>query len=435
MIMVKRNFLFLLSIVVGCMAVRAQGKWTLEQCVQYGLENNLTLLQMQGEKVKLQIRQEAIRNNRLPNAEMNASQRFNFGRSLNRENVYEDISSYTTGMELNVELPLFDGFYTRNAIRENKMDILASDEGMAIKKDELTLDITNLFYRAAIYKEVHNIALEQRKLTEDQLQRSRDRIESGMAPKSLLLDIEAQYAEDELTIVEARGNLDRALIELAQLMNMTESVETFDVAIPSASCDLLTLSVGNEIYIDRFPRLRSARFLLEGMEWTYRKTRSGYFPTLSMGGSIGSSYYNQSDMQNPLFARQLKNNQQSYIYIALRVPLFDKFVTRTNLRMVKAEMENQSIKIREIENTLHAEALKIKIDLENSRQKVVTANQSVIAHSEAFRFAIEKFSAGKISVYEHLQAKQRLASSQSQAVQAKYELAYKLAVYDYYYNR
>lgn len=264
--MAKQNFLFLVIATVGCMAVKAQENWTLEQCVKYGLENNLPLLQMRVEKTKLEIRQEAIKNNRFPSAEMNASQRFNFGRSLNRENVYEDISSYTTGMELNVELPLFDGFHTRNAIRENKMEIRISDEDMVTKKDELALDITNLFYRAAIYKEVHRIALEQRKLTEDQLQRSRDRIEAGMAPKGLLPEIEAQHAEDELTIVEARGNLDRALIELAQLMNMTESVETFDVAIPSVPYDLLSLSVGNEIYTDRFPQFRSAQFLLEGME-------------------------------------------------------------------------------------------------------------------------------------------------------------------------
>lgn len=427
--------MFLLIVVVGCMAVKAQEKWTLEQCVQYGLENNLTLLQMQGEKVKLQIWQESIKNNRLPGAEMNASHQFNFGRSLNRENVYEDISSYTTGMELNVELPLFDGFYTRNAIRENKMEIRVSDEDMATKKDELALDITNLFYRAAIYKEVHKIALEQRKLTEDQLQRSRDRIEAGMAPKGLLPEIEAQHAEDELTIVEARGNLDRALIELAQLMNMTESVETFDVAIPSAPDDLLVLSVENNIQIDRFSQLRSAQLQREGMEWTYRKTRSGYFPTLSLGGSIGSNYYNQSGMQNTPFSQQLKNNQQTYVYVALRIPLFDKFTTRSNLRTVKADIQNQSLAIQAVKNTLHAEALKIKVDMVNSRQKVVTANQSVVAHTEAFRFATEKFNAGKISVYEHLQAKQRLANSQSQAVQAKYELAYKLAVYDYYHNR
>ena len=125
----------------------------------------------------------------------------------------------------------------------------------------------------------------------------------------------------------------------------------------------------------------------------------------------------------------------SFIYIALRVPLFDKFATRTNLRMVKAEMQTQSVKILEIEKTLKTEALKIKTDLINLQQKVVTAKLSVVAHKEAFRFSTEKFNAGKISVYEHLQAKQKLASSQSQSVQAKYELAYKLAVYDYYYNR
>ena len=124
----------------------------------------------------------------------------------------------------------------------------------------------------------------------------------------------------------------------------------------------------------------------------------------------------------------------SFIYNALTVPLFDKFATRTNLRMVKAEMQTQSVKILEIEKTLKTEALKIKTDLINSQQKVVTANLSVVAHKEAFRFSTEKFNAGKISVYEHLQAKQKLANSQSQSVQAKYELAYKLAVYDYYYR-
>ena len=107
----------------------------------------------------------------------------------------------------------------------------------------------------------------------------------------------------------------------------------------------------------------------------------------------------------------------SFIYIALRVPLFDKFATRTNLRMVKAEMQTQSVKILEIEKTLKTEALKIKTDLINLQQKVITANLSVVAHKEAFRFSTEKFNAGKISVYEHLQAKQKLANSQSQSVQ------------------
>ena len=107
----------------------------------------------------------------------------------------------------------------------------------------------------------------------------------------------------------------------------------------------------------------------------------------------------------------------SFIYIALRVPLFDKFATRNNLRMVKAEMQTQSVKILEIEKTLKTEALKIKTDLINLQQKVITANLSVVAHKEAFRFSTEKFNAGKISVYEHLQAKQKLANSQSQSVQ------------------
>lgn len=126
--MTKQIFIILLILAKGCVVVNAQEKWTLEECVQYGLDNNLTLLHMRGEKNKLKIKKEAIKNDRLPSAVMNAPQRFNFGRSLNRDNVFEDISSFTSGMELNLELPLFDGFSIRNALRENKIDIRISDE-------------------------------------------------------------------------------------------------------------------------------------------------------------------------------------------------------------------------------------------------------------------------------------------------------------------
>lgn len=393
------------------------------------------LLQMQGENNKLHIKTQNLRNSRLPNAEMRASQRFNFGRSLNRENVYQDVSSRTTDMSLNVEMPLFDGFTTRYALKANTAGIQASDENIIVKKDELRLNIVNLFYRVVIYKEIHQIALEQKKLTKNQIERIKTRLEAGMASKNLLLETQAQLADDELKITETKANTDIALIELAQLMNLTEHIAVFDISIEESAVRTLPFAQSNKgVELDKFPRYQAAHYQLQQLEWNYKKVRSGYLPSLSLGGSVGSSYYNQSGAANRSFSEQLRNNQQTYVYVALRIPLFDKFITRDNLRGVQQDIQNQQLALQETINNLHTEALKIESDLQHTYQKVETANQSVTAHAEAFRFATEMFNAGKLSVYEHLQAKQRLADSRSRAAQAKYELAYKLVVFEYYHK-
>lgn len=429
-----KQLFVLLHIIVVSATLSAQQTWTLEQCTSYGLENNLSIQQMQGETDKLHIREQTLKNSRLPSSEIAASQRFNFGRSLNRENVYQDVSSHITNLNLNVEMPLFDGFFTRNSIRENRSNMHASEENIAAKKDELRLNIANLFYRAAIYKEMHSIAVEQKKLTESQISRIQVRLKAGMTSKDLLLQMKAQLADDELKITETQGNMNIALIELAQLMNLTEQIPQFDIAVDTVDVILSDFLSDGDIQTSHFSQIRSVQHRLQSAEWAFKKVSAGYLPSLSLGGSIGSSNYIQSGVSNSAFFTQLKNNRQTYVYVALRIPLFDKFTTRDNLRSIKTDIRNQSLALQEAQNRLRTEALKIESDIQNARQKLTAATQSVNSHAEAFRFATEKFNAGKLSVYEHLQAKQRLASSQSQAVQAKYDLMYKAMIYRYYHK-
>jgi outer membrane protein len=259
-------------------------------------------------------------------------------------------------------------------------------------------------------------------------------MEAGMASKDLLLQMEAQLADDELKITETRGNVDIALIELARLMNITEHIHQFDIVVDTTRMELSDCLNKGDLQINHFPQIRSAQHRLQSAQWALKKAKAGYFPSLSLGGSIGSSNYIQSEILNSPLFEQLKNNRQAYVYVALRIPLFDKFVTRDNLRGIKIDIRNQSLVLQETENNLRAEALKMESEILNARQKLWAANQSVSSYTEAFRFVTEKFDAGKLSVYEHLQVKQRLANSQSQAVQAKYDLAYKIMLHEYYYS-
>ena len=280
----------------------------------------------------------------------------------------------------------------------------------------------------------YTLAVEQKKLSENQISNIQTRIEAGVASKDLLLQMESQLADDELKIIETQGNVNNALIELARLMNLTEQITQFDIMVDTVELILPKIQGNEDLEIKHFPQIRSAQHQQQSAEWAYKKAKAGYLPSLSLGGSIGSSNYIQSELPNDAFFTQLKNNRQAYVYIALRIPLFDKFSTRDNLRSIKKDILNHSLAAKEIENNLRTEALKIESDVTNAQQKLITARQSVNSHTEAFRFATEKFNAGRSSIYELLQAKQRLANSQSQAMQAKHELNYKIILYNYYHK-
>ena len=239
--------------------LHAQGKMSLEQCIAYGIENNITLQQMQGNKEILQTDTRLIKNSRLPQAEVGLSQRFNIGRSINRDNLYEDVSSHITNMSLNVEMPLFDGFATKYQLKANEANIRVSEAEINTKREELILNITNLFYRTAIYKEILETIKEQKKLSIEQIKFTKKKIEAGVMSRHALAELEAQLASDEFQITEAEGNIEFALIELAQLMNYNDNIDKFDIQIDTVTD---TNNIINHSYISDtglFPQIKVAQ--------------------------------------------------------------------------------------------------------------------------------------------------------------------------------
>ena len=412
--------------------LHAQGKMSLEQCIAYGIENNITLQQMQGNKEILQTDTRLIKNSRLPQAEVGLSQRFNIGRSINRDNLYEDVSSHITNMSLNVEMPLFDGFATKYQLKANEANIRVSEAEINTKREELILNITNLFYRTAIYKEILETIKEQKKLSIEQIKFTKKKIEAGVMSRHALAELEAQLASDEFQITEAEGNIEFALIELAQLMNYNDNIDKFDIQIDTVTD---TNNIINHSYISDtglFPQIKVAQYQIESEKWNYKKIKNQLLPLLSVGSSIGSSYYKHSGIINAPFKEQFKNNQQTYIYASLSIPIFEKFNTRNSFRRKKIEIRNYTFSLQEVRNNLLAEILKSRKELSNAHQKVTAAQKTLQAREEAYQYSVERFRAGKLSVYELLQTSQKLTESRSQTIQTKYELAYKQKVYEYY---
>lgn len=431
----RRYILFVfLFLSVGSRTITAQEVWTLKQCIDHALAHNISVKQQQNRIEKLQTERKNRKNSYLPNLTLSSSQKFDYGRSLNRSNTYEDNNSQNTAFSLSTEMPLFTGFRISGSIAKSNYDLLAAQENSKVIANNLSLNVTAAYFQILLNKEIYRIAQEQIALTQEQEQRTLLLIENGKAPQSQLFDVKAQLADDELTATEARNTLRLSTVELMQLLELNNR-PMFDIASLQGEVGEVFVQSPGEVYtvsLEYMPQIKEAQYVLKSGEKAIKVARSGYYPTLSLGAGVSSNYYSLSGATNLSFGEQFKNNMQKNIYLSLSIPLFDRLATRNKVRTARIELDDARLSLENEKKTLYKEIENAYTDVLTSKDKYAATSKSATANAEAHRYAVEKYAAGKSAVYEYNETKMKLANAFSQQAQAKYMYLLKTKILAFY---
>lgn len=431
----KKQILFVfLFLSMGNRTITAQEVWTLKQCIDHALANNISVKQQQNHIAKLQTERKNLKNSYLPNLTLGSSQKFDYGRSLNRSNTYEDSNSQNTAFSLSTEMPLFTGFRLSGSIAKSNYDLLAAQENSRVIANNLSLNITTAYFQILLNKEIYRIAQEQIGLTQEQEQRTLLLIENGKAPQSQLFDVKAQLADDELTATEARNTLRLSTVELMQLLELNNR-PMFDIASLQGEVGEELIQSTEEVYatsLGCMPQIKEAEYTLKSGEKAIKIAQSGYYPTLSLGAGVSSNYYSLSGATNFSFGEQFSNNMQKSIYLSLSIPLFDRLSTRNKVRTARIELDDARLSLENEKKTLYKEIENAYTDVLTSKDKYAATSKSATANAEAHRYALEKYAAGKSAVYEYNETKMKLANALSQQAQAKYMYLLKTKILAFY---
>ena len=415
-------------------SIRAQSAWTLEQCIRYALENNIEVKQQQASMNKQGIQVETARYDRLPNLMMNGTERFDFGRTLNRNNTYDDTSSQNSSFSLNTEVALFSGFKTTATIEQEKIKLQIQSSNLEQVNKEISLQVVQNYFQALLNKEIVSIAEEQIRLGQELTAITKELVAHGKVPESQLLDVEAQVANDELTLTKAQNTLRLSLLELSQLLELPD-IREFDIKEISQEVNTLLIDDPGRIYQIAetwMPEVKSSTLAIKSAEQGIRIARSGYYPSLAMAGEINSGYYHLSNAGNPAFREQFRNNLQQRIYLTLRIPLFNRFATRNSVRIARKEREESQLTLLNTQKQLYKEIQKAWHDALSAKEKLSSTKKAVEANTEALRYALEKYHAGKFTVYEYNEIKLKYANSRSEQAQAKYESMLQAKLLNFY---
>ena len=155
------------SIIAPLLAIAMSGSatadetWTLQRCVDYALENNLTVknshLQVDQSEIDVTSAKDAF----LPTLSASASEGFNFGRGLTSDNTYADRNTSSFQWGVNMSLPLFQGLSDVRQLKVAKSAMQQYLMEFEAAKDDLTLNIMAQYLQVLYNKEVAKSAISQ----------------------------------------------------------------------------------------------------------------------------------------------------------------------------------------------------------------------------------------------------------------------------------
>ena len=445
----KFVFIFLFA----CSLLSAQSKpWSLEDCIHYAIEHNITIKQLVVQKNVAEVNLNTSKMSRLPDLNASGGQNWSFGRTQVQTGLYENSNQSNTNLNVNSSIPLFTGFRIPNQIARDKLDLETTVQNLEKAKEDLALNVASLFLQVLFNKELLKISQEQLSLGESQIERTRALTDAGKVPLSQLYDIQAQAANDKLSVVQAQNNLRLALLDLSQSLELPLT-DDFDVLVPAfgdvveeymSSVQPTETVYGNAVQIK--PVIKAQELQVKSAEKTLAIAKSGYYPTLSFGMGIGTNYfysYSLKDYTDPntgtlihptnaSLSSQFKNNLNEGIGFSLSIPIFNRFSVRNQVRNAKFNIENQQLALESAKKTLYKEIETAYLNALAAQEKYKASQQAIKSTSESFNYAKERFETGKSTVFEFNDALTRWMRSQSEEIQAKYDYIFRTKILDFY---
>jgi Outer membrane protein len=439
----KRTLFIVLSCLCigwGAQSQEIQRQWSLEECIRYAIDHNIDIRQRKLQKDNAEIDLNTTKMSRLPNLNAGMGQSWSFGRSNNNlTGIYENRSSSNSSFSISSSTPLFTGFRIPNEIERDKLNLQAAVQNLEKAKEDLSLQVANLFLQVLFNKEILKINEEQLNFSTEQITRTEVLVDAGKVPRSQLYDIKAQAAKDELSVVQARNNLELSLLDLAQSLEL-ESTENFDVSEPQTP-DVIEAYMQSVIPPDAVydhavhvkPAVKEQEFRVESSKKEVKIAQAGYMPTLSLSLGYNNNYfYNYKSDNNTSFADQIKNNGGENIGLSLSIPIFNRFQVRNRVRSARLGILNQELILENVKKTLYKEIQTAYLNAVSSQEKYRSSEKAVEASRESFKYAEERYGVGKSSVFEFNEAKTKLLQSQSEQIQAKYDYIFRAKILDFY---
>ncbi len=439
--------IFLLMALCAVFATNAQmRKWTLEECVAYAVENNLSIEQFELDLENAKIDKSDALGNMLPNLNGSSTVSSNTGFSINpTNNLPTNSTAFNVNGSISSNVTLFNGLQNIRQMNRAKLNAIASQYRLDDLKDDIRLNVANAYLQVISNKEQLKTFKAQLAVTEQDLNRTKELVESGVVPRGDLLEIEATAANQEQQVVNGESLVLISRINLAQLLQITD-YENFDIAdeefeIPPS--DILNNSA--KVIFDKALSFRNDIKFSESnvklAEDDLKIAKGSYYPTLSAFLQYGTRYSDVTQIPDangvpftPNFTDQLWIFDGISYGAQVNVPIFNGWSTRNNVKRSQINLEKARLQFEQDKLDLETNIQQAYVDVTTFFKAYEAAEKTLEARRLAYDYAKERFNVGLMNAFDFSQAQSRVDNAEADAIRTKYDYIFRLKILEFYFG-
>ncbi|HEY5469568.1 MAG TPA: TolC family protein [Bacteroidales bacterium] len=407
-----------------------QKKWTLEDCVNYAVSNNIGLQRQRLQTETSEINLLKSKMDVLPSLNFGSDARVGFGRSIDPvTNLITFKQNLSNSYSLNSSIQLFNGFASLNTISANKFMLKAGLENEKIMRNTLVVDIMGQYYLYLYARGLESASQMQLDLSQKQLFRILKMVETGKEALSRQYEIESRVSADKLSYTIAQNNSSQALTTMKQMLQLEPGSE-FDILMPDLNNILITDSKFNtdSVYLiasQTLPRLKAIDFELKASIKQVAASKGAIAPRLSAGGAAFTGFYkviNDPTSDQGSFSSQIKNNNSQSIFLSLDVPIFNNYNTGRNIKMAKIRKNDAILKLELEKNNLYTEIENACLNFSRGKDEFSAAAANFEYNKKSFSAVEKKFESGLVDVTDYTVAKTTLFNAETEALRTRLQL-------------
>ncbi len=448
----------------------AQKIWTLEDCINYALENNLDIKKqlLYVESNKKTLLQSGL--DMLPNINANGTNVWNFGQTIDQyTNNFATNTVRSNNFYLQSNVVLFNGLQKLNTLKQNQINVLASQYDLDVLKNSISLSVAGFYLDILFNSELLDVAKEQLRITQSQVDRIGKLVEAGSSARGDLLNIQAQRAAEELASIEAENRLNISNLSLQQLIDLPVTRD-FRIEKPGLRAveepkDLISPEIIYEKSLKARPEIQSAELRVQSAQKSLAIARGILYPSLTFSGSWGTGYSGaareidpnvapvvtmqkfgitqlsrdtvfaysaQYSTRTTSFSDQLHQNENQSLGFYLRIPIFNGWQGRNAISQAKILRTQAEIDLDIKKRDLRKLIEQAYADAVASLKKYNSSLEKVNAQEESFKYTQQKFDVGLMTSFDYNNSKKDLTKAQSELLQAKYDFIFKTTILEFY---
>ena len=424
----KKGLLILAAMTT--LTVTAQQKWTLRDCIDYAMQNNITLKQSQLNKQTTTETRKQSQAALLPSLSGSTNQSFGYKPWLNTSISTVTNGTVNTSMRktyyngtygINASWTVWNGNQNHNQVKVNKLSEQQAELTVEQTANTIQEKIAQLYVQILYQTEAIDVCKQSLETSKKNEERGREMVEVGKMSKADLAQLSAQRAADEYDLVLAESNLANYKLQLKQQLEITGD-QSFDIDVTAANDQqaLTTIPAMTDVYEQALllrPEIKNTELALKASEVQLKIAKAGHLPTISLTGGVGTSTSSNNSKE---WGQQIQTNFDASAGIGVSIPIFDQRKAKTAVNKANIQRELALLDQQDKQKKLYATIEGFWLDAQTNQQKFRAASATVESEQQSYDLLQEQFNLGLKNIVELMTGKTSLLKAQQNKLQSKY---------------